>query len=384
MRIKAHKKIQEAVIQFLASRFNFWGEVSLFVEYVESAEIPTCAVGFHNGNVRYYFNSNFVDSLSQEEVNFVHAHELAHVLSCHLKRLKNFPRKIANIAEDMIINSALADCDIPFCKAPQNAYFIPNEYQGPRISECLAEWLMQKNEDYQNGKKQSPELEKILLNIDDYEFDVHDLLNEEGGMSEGERRVLVEKIANTMKARGLIHGSAETFLSAITKSRKNYLAEFKRLYGTMKGSVKSRTYARLNRRVDGLKGSKKFSIGLNVILDTSGSMCGTFDKILSVIYRDDVNINLIQCDTQVQDVKNISNKNQVKKIKIKGLGGTTLQPAIDYCLKNYKDYNTVLLTDGYTDTLDFSKSKHKNLVITNGVNPSIKGNCKIMKLNEKA
>ena len=73
----------------------------------------------------------------------------------------------------------------------------------------------------------------------------------------------------------------------------------------------------------------------------------------------------------------IKNKKKLDSIPIKGLGGTCLQPMIDYIVENHNDCNTVLLTDGYTDTLDFSKVSGKVLIISVGVP------CPIAKTNGK-
>ena len=56
---------------------------------------------------------------------------------------------------------------------------------------------------------------------------------------------------------------------------------------------------------------------------------------------------------------------------IKGLGGTVLQPGIDYISDNYNLYNTVILTDGYTDSLDLSEL-NKVLIISTDSNCPIK------------
>lgn len=52
---------------------------------------------------------------------------------------------------------------------------------------------------------------------------------------------------------------------------------------------------------------------------------------------------------------------------IKGLGGTILQPAINMVVSDFNQYNTVILTDGYCDSLDLSKVKGKVLMISIGV-----------------
>jgi predicted metal-dependent peptidase len=56
------------------------------------------------------------------------------------------------------------------------------------------------------------------------------------------------------------------------------------------------------------------------------------------------------------------------------LGGTEIQPAIDYIAdpKNkLNTLNTIILTDGYTDSLNFSKIKTKTILLTTGVKCNI-------------
>jgi predicted metal-dependent peptidase len=104
---------------------------------------------------------------------------------------------------------------------------------------------------------------------------------------------------------------------------------------------------------------------------------GTFERVLSYVYRNDIEINFMESDTQVNWVQNIKSKRQLESIPIKGLGGTCLQPMIDYIADNFNDCNSVLLTDGYTDTLDFSRIKGKVLIISVGVK------CPIGRTNNK-
>ena len=56
-----------------------------------------------------------------------------------------------------------------------------------------------------------------------------------------------------------------------------------------------------------------------------------------------------------------------EKMKIRGLGGTTLQPGIDFMSEKKNKiymYNTVILTDGYTDSLNFKNVKTKTLILS--------------------
>jgi predicted metal-dependent peptidase len=135
------------------------------------------------------------------------------------------------------------------------------------------------------------------------------------------------------------------------------------------GTVKQKTIVKPNRRqIAGLKGNRKVKTKINVILDTSGSMGGqgTFERVLSYVYRNDIEINLMESDTQVNWVENIKSKKKLESIPIKGLGGTCLNPAIDYVREHFNDFNTVILTDGYTDRLNFKGIKGRTLIISVG------------------
>ncbi len=195
------------------------------------------------------------------------------------------------------------------------------------------------------------------------------------------RDAMVKDVMERLEARGLSAGNVEQTLNKLRKKRKDYLREIKRAVSNMIfGTVKERTIVKPNRKgISGLKGARKVKTKINVGLDTSGSMGGqgTFERVLSYVYRNDIEINFMESDTQVNWVENIKSKRQLESIPIKGLGGTCLQPMIDYIVEHHNDCNSVLLTDGYTDTLDFSRVKGKVLIISVGVK------CPISRTNGK-
>jgi predicted metal-dependent peptidase len=89
----------------------------------------------------------------------------------------------------------------------------------------------------------------------------------------------------------------------------------------------------------------------------------------------------MESDTQVNWVEKIKSKKQLESIPIKGLGGTCLNPMIEYIVEHHNDCATVLLTDGYCDNLDFSKVKCNVLIISVGVPcPIAKSNGKVKQI----
>jgi len=173
------------------------------------------------------------------------------------------------------------------------------------------------------------------------------------------REAMVRDVMDRLASRGLSAGNVETTLNKLRKQRKDYLKEIKRsIANEIFGHIKTKTIVKPNRRqIQGLKGNRKIKSKINVILDTSGSMGGqgTFERVLSYVYRNDIEINFIQGDTEVKWVENFKSKKKLETMKIHGLGGTVLQPSVDYVVEHFNDFNNVLLTDGYCDNLDFSK-----------------------------
>jgi predicted metal-dependent peptidase len=429
--------------------------------------------------MQFYYSPEFLNRISQKEVNFITLHEDFHLLWNHPKRTitGQYDHKLSNIAQDMIINHVIWE-DIPsnYVEIPKDekgrnmALFVPKEYTGKLIFEELYEWLRDEKEKRdsqkkecqsckgtgkkqdQNGQEQDDKqdqngqgqdkqdqngqgqdkqdqnghnhgdsnescpdcqgsgkekgqggseygpfgkdpkngkgeidtysLDHILDNLDTNQgeyLDAH--LGDE--VPEEMRESMVKDAMDRLQARGLQAGNIEQTLNKLRKQRKDYLREIKRSVSNMIfGTVKQKTITKPNRRqLSGLKGNRKIKTAINVILDTSGSMGNTFEKVLSYIYRSDIEVNMIQADTQVNWVEKFMNKKKIERMKISGLGGTVLSPAVDFVADNFNQYNTCILTDGYCDSLDLSKLKGKVLIISIGVSvPISKSNGKLKQI----
>jgi predicted metal-dependent peptidase len=242
---------------------------------------------------------------------------------------------------------------------------------------------------YKNKNDENITIEPEMYDLDSFFEDLEvskgltldeHLLN---GVSDDVRKQIVERIMNTLKQRGLLSGREEKILNKLRKSEKDLLKDIKRsISNDILGVVKEKTILRANRRdIEGLKGKIKYNNIINCILDTSGSMKNEFEKVLSYIFHNDVIINLIQCDAEVQKQQLIKNKKELQKMTIKGLGGTTITPAINYIASDKKlnKCNTVILTDGCTDILDFKGIKGETVIITTAQEPKVINNAKTVK-----
>lgn len=435
-----HEKLLESIQTLLVdTKINlpFYGNFNLFINFSEKNDISTCGVNMTSRGMNFYYSSEFLNKLSQKEVNFITLHEDFHLLWDHPKRTitGNFDHKLSNIAQDMIINHIIwQDISKDFVEIPKDdkgrnmALFVPKEYEGNLIFEELYEWLRDKQDELkskkgkgsnsqggngggqgdtekQDNQKQDTQdkgnkgnqnsdgeegnesgygpygkdpnsssktidtysVEKILEDLDKNQgqyLDVH--MGDE--IPEEMRDSIIKDAVDRLRARGFSSGNVEETLNKLRKKRKDYLKEIKRsITNQIFGTTKVKSITRPNRRgIFGIKGSKKTKNVINVILDTSGSMGNTFERVLSYIYRSDVDVNMIQGDTQVKWVEKFMNQRKLDRMKISGLGGTVLQPSVNYVVDNFNNYNTCILTDGYCDDLDLSGLKGKVLLISIG------------------
>lgn len=413
-----HEKIMTGIQTMLVDciiDLPYYGEFNLYLNFSQNENIGTCAVNVTSKGMNFYYSSQFLEGLTQKEVNFIILHEDFHLLFDHPQRTVtgNYNHKLSNIVQDMIINHIIWEdithdfVEIPKDKQGKNmALFVPKEYEGKLIFEELYEWMSEKKEEYDkknkkqegdgNGQKQEGEgsgdgksddsygpygkdpkddkgtidthsLDKIFEDMDNNNGEYLDK-HIESEVSDEVKKSMVNEIKDSLAARGLCKGDVEQTLDKLVKKRKDYLRKIKRsVSNQLFGGKKFKTITKLNRRgIDGVKGRKKIKSKINVGLDTSGSMGGTFEKVLSYIYQNDIEINFMESDTEVRWVKNLKNKKQISAIPIKGLGGTCLQPMINYIADNFNDVSNLLLTDGYTDSLDFSRIKGRTLIISVG------------------
>ena len=336
-------------MQQLWARETFFAEVLSECRFIKTRSIPTAGVNITKEGMNFYYNVDFMESLSIKQMNYVMIHEVCHLLSNHMERgkLAKHDFQASNIAADMIINSNINEFEgfNKYLKEPTNDMLVvPKEYSGDRILEPLYKWL-----------QQHPEKAGYWGSF----FDVH-LENE---ISEEEAKMLRDEIVKRGKQRGTIKGDFEALIHELTRPQDNPIKRLKGAIAEQIKQMKEKTWAKPSLIRVG-KGFKRRSNEITVLLDTSGSMEGAFDKVLSYIFLKELSVNLIQCDVEVRDTTRVTNLTQLKRLKIKGLGGTTLMPGVLFAKKRYPNTPFVVMTDGFTDTLDFTGFKKEVLVLT--------------------
>ena len=105
-----------------------------------------------------------------------------------------------------------------------------------------------------------------------------------------------------------------------------------------------------------LPGSVKEGLVVIVHTDTSGSIS---DELLSQFLAEirsiltsfqNVDMTLIVCDAEIQEVIHLTSDNVPERLKFKGRGGTSHTPVVEWINANASDARLfITLTDGYSD-----------------------------------
>lgn len=373
----------------------------------------TAAVYYEsNASLMFVYNPNFFNKLTDTQLLFVGIHEVQHLISNHIKRTLalGLNHELSNIAADMIINQNIVEqyklplpTQIVDGKETNMGLLMPPEYNEERVMEILYNYL-EKNmppqqkitvkitipgsgqgDDKNQGKGEGNGEGDIEVEVPGYKdkkgnvlLDREEIKKAIGAVDkipDNLKDALVDQLLDTAIARGTISGDESAMLQKLRKSKKNYLAEIKSYVSTLLGSIKKVSWRKFSRKYDLMPGFHRINNEISVILDTSGSMSGMIEKVLAYIFHHDVSCHIIQCDTEIHNVIECTCPNDIQKMKVSGFGGTELQPAINYIAghKLLKQLPLVVLTDGYTDTLDFSNIKQKVLAITCGEKVPMKG-----------
>lgn len=84
----------------------FFGNMATRMQLIEADEwCPTAATNGRN----FYYNTKFVQKLSEKKLEFLFAHEICHCVFDHFGRVGSRDRQLSNIAQDFAVNQILVD-----------------------------------------------------------------------------------------------------------------------------------------------------------------------------------------------------------------------------------------------------------------------------------
>ena len=363
--MEAQLKISRAVTN-LAFNNPFFGSCLMQLKVEERADVPTMAT---NGT-HVYWGRDFVESITEEEVRFVLAHEVMHVILKHCQKFEGKDPQLCNVAMDYVINPQLSHAGFSMI---DGALYDPSgnfhNMAWEEVYRCLEDIKNDRETPMKFGEGDKESIKKDIENATDH-------LEQSVGQSAAEQSEESDKIddmviraatAQEMSGKGgLPHGVSER-IKAIREDQVNWAEKLELL-------VKAKypedfTFARPNRRhlgsglylptMDGHKAGP-----LAIAVDTSGSV-STEELTLFIAEINNIindirpeKVYLMSADCQVADVVEYDSDHYFEDFDAVGGGGTSFVPVFNHVEKeNLQIDQLIYFSDMYVGDYDFP-SKH--------------------------
>lgn len=380
----SESKIKGCIKRLLLSRMRilynhgFYGLLLMHMIYAVSEEIETaCTDG-----VRITFGIDFLDSLSDSELDFVMMHEILHVVLQHCFRGDVEDPEAYNIAADIVVNSnimlenGMKASSITLSKYGIAMHVAPDGKEGHEYTAEQVYAMLPKNLN-KKGNNKSPgsavgRAKKEISKEQHQPVRVWDDHSQWGKYEEDDtpRDVWVKrfedaaeaiKIRDPSNARGLLPAFAERILKELKKSQTDWRTI---LNDFIQEEVVDYSFAPPDRRFDDspfflpdFNGKEDRVEDILFMIDTSGSMsddmiAAAYSKVKGAIDQFNGKLKgwLGFFDAAIIKPQPFSDENEFKIIKPAGGGGTDFQIIFEYVFHHMSDKlpaSIIILSDGY-------------------------------------
>jgi len=374
--METSKKIIRAKVQ-LQNENPFFAYLIMNLKLHEKDDIST--IGVDNfGNC--YYNPKFIDTLTEEELKGVFAHEVLHLVLEHLSRGEKLNPQLFNISADLCVNDLLkengfslarggliSDYDHSFTFRKSNGEEIEITDINKKTAEQIYAELydeLDKDKDATNGIDSQRNDEHIFSDKDE---NGKAFTEEEIKEFQNKWKQAVSEASAYARQKGNLSGGLTLLIDGLLNQKVNWKSLlYKYLTKTIPHDY---SYARPSKRSFStgvfMPIMKRENIEIVVSLDTSASIgkeeLKEFLTEITGIAKsfNNLTMKLIICDYEIHEVYHIGNGDSeaIENLIIKGGGGTSHKPVYDY-VKNELPNTRLLVnfTDGYTnfDELDDS------------------------------
>lgn len=389
--LSADDKLARVKIK-LQEEHPFWAYLIMKMIFSEDTkgELPMPTMGV-NAKGHCKWSRKFIDKLSEEELKGVLAHEVNHLIFMHMIRCGiRHPMKF-NLAADIIVNNILIENGFTLPKEGvipyKNEITIPidrlHNIEIKNISKKTAEEIYEelpviKDKKGNGGGKSGKDEGKDYQDLQGWDNHIYD----EDKLTQSEREELKKEWENNTieaavysKKRGKVPKGMESLIEGILNPQLNW-KQLLRKY--IKNNLPyDCSFSRPNKKFLAhgiiLPGEIKESIEVICHIDTSGSITEKeLQTFMSECYsiansHNNVRMTLIECDCQIQQIIDVTSKSKGKlsNVDIKGRGGTSHTPVIEWMKKNKPSARLLVsLTDGYSDIEEcYPELKCKKLII---------------------
>lgn len=381
----SEEKIKKYVQKLLLSRMRilcnhgFFGLLLMHMKYSVDEEIETaCTDG-----VRITFGADFLESLSDAELDFVMMHEIMHVVLQHCIRGKDYDDETFNIACDIVVNSnILLENNMNIASITLNNYgasmhLTPNGREGYEFTaEQVYNMLQKKNSNFKSKtksndgfelgrahKEQGKENAKDKAIWDDHSrwdmYEDDDTLRDVWvkRFEEADASISIRDPSNS---RGILPMFAKRILEELRKPQTDWRTV---LNDFIQEEVVDYSFYPPDHRFDDspfflpdFNGKVDMVEDILFMIDTSGSMS---DKMITTAYSEikgaidqfDGKLKgwLGFFDAAIVEPKAFSNEEEFRVIRPVGGGGTDFQIIFEYVAQHMPKppASIIILTDGF-------------------------------------
>ena len=371
--------IDKVNLSLMEDKENFYGYFLFQMGREIRFDITSAtSINFKDAKYVMYFNPIIFLELNMEQMQSTIKHEILHVLSQHLIRLKDFKDKYStlalNLAMDVVVNQCL-DCLCPYSITLE---YINNKYNLNLEKFKTFEYYLEKIQTELDLQEENDEGEIVDNNENvAVDFDAektHDIWEECIEIDEKTLRDFTEKFADNAKK-----GSVPTYIENMIKSLKNSKGELpwnlylKKLMGTIEAN-KKKTITRRNRRQPNrldLRGELRgHKAEIAVAIDISGSISDeefkqAIKEVLTIVKSHNQEITIIECDKEIKRTYKVKSPKDIKERVASG-GGTKFLTVFEYA--NNKKINLLIyFTDGKgEEKLEIKPRGYKTLWVISG------------------
>lgn len=324
----------------IVTQHPFFASILMKRKLIEDNTIPTAAVD-QRGQI--YYNKQFVESLSVDQLVFLLCHEVGHVIGQHASRRGARHAKKWNIAGDAWINDMLKDSGI--------GQFIDGCVNMPGSKDETVDEIYNKLPDDPNGNGPGGVGSDLIERGTP-------LTQEEADRIDAETRVEVAQAAQAAKAQGKLPGSIAKIVADLIEPKTPWHEILERyMVSFTKGDY---SWARPNRRFAPTHylpsvGSVQECGEIVIQVDVSGSISkleldhynGHLKRIIELCSPERVHV--LYTDTAVAKHEVFERGEEVELTFYCG-GGTDMEEGFNYLdQQGINPEVFVCLTDGYTD-----------------------------------
>jgi len=389
-------KIKQSKIKLLFNQ-PFFGTLLMNLPMVDATDAGWCPTAAVDGRYIYY-NRNFLEKLSVDEVQFVLCHEILHVAFDHLGRRSHRDPSWWNMANDYVINAALIKDKIG--KMPTERVTVQDTDASGKKTTSQRVGLYDAKYEGWTSEAVYDDLEKRKVKKE-LTLDVHLELGKDGksaggqnttkdgiqipGLSEEELKNLRDEIKSKIlqaanAAAGKMPSSLQRLIDDLVESRVNWRDLLQQSIQSC--LVDDFTFMRPNRKhmyggifMPTLK--KDETIDIQIAIDMSGSISDAMAKdFLSEVWGmmqmyNDFKVGIVCFDTQVYNYKEFTkdNEDELLTYECKGGGGTDFDAVWNFWKsQEIEPKLAVWFTDGFPNSASWGPENYCDTlwVITEG------------------